>query len=105
MRIISFRTPKPKSFKYNPRYYDEKKEELEKRKAAMGLDSRITHDEGLRLRMDKRWRAGSNNVEEKSILARIITYLIYTIFIGGSIYIIMFTDIVEQILRAFGVTK
>ncbi len=71
----------------------------------MGLDSRITHDEGLRLRMDKRWRAGSNNVEEKSILARIITYLIYTIFIGGSIYIIMFTDIVEQILRAFGVTK
>ena len=105
MRIISFRTPKPKSFKYKPRYYDQQKEELEKRKAALGLDNKLTHDEGLRLRMDKRWRAGSSSDEEKSILARIVTYLIYAIFIGGSIYIIMFTDIVEQMLRAFGVTS
>lgn len=104
MRIISFRTPKPKSFKYTPRYYDQKREELEKRKAAMGLDNELTHNEGLRLRMDKRWRAG-NADEEKSILSRVVTYLIYAIFIGGSIYVIMFTDIVEQILRAFGVTN
>lgn len=104
MRIISFRTPKPKSFKYTPRYYDQKREELEKRKAAMGLDNELTYNEGLRLRMDKRWRAG-NADEEKSTLSKIVTYLIYAIFIGGSIYIIMFTDIVEQILRAFGVTN
>lgn len=104
MRVISFRTPKPKSFKYKPRYYDKQKEELEKRKAAMGIDNELTHNEGLRLRMDKRWRSG-NVDEEKSILSRIVTYLIYAIFIGGSIYFIMFTDIVEQILRAFGVTK
>ncbi len=104
MRIISFRTPKPKSFKYKPRYYDQQKEEMEKRKAAMGIDNELTHDESLRLRMDKRWRAGSAD-EEKSILRKIVTYLIYGIFIGGSIYIIMFTDIVEQILRAFGVTS
>lgn len=104
MRIISFRTPKPKSFNYNPRYYDQKKEELEKRKAAMGLDSKLTHGEGLRLRMEKRWRAGSSD-DERSILTRVITYLVYSIFIGGSIYIIMFTDIVEQMLRAFGVTN
>ena len=105
MRIISFRTPKAKSFNYTPRYYDQEKEELEKRKAAMGLDNKLTHDEGLRLRINKRWRAGSSGVEQKSILARIITYLIYAVFIGGSIYIIMFTDIVEQMLRAFGVTN
>lgn len=104
MRIIFFRTPKPKSFKYTPRYYDKKKEELEKRKAALGLDNELTYNEGLRLRIDRRWRSG-NVDEEKSILSRVVTYLIYAIFIGGSIYFIMFTDIVEQILRAFGVTK
>lgn len=104
MRIISFRTPKPKSFKYTPRYYDQQKEEMEKRKAAMGLDNELTYNEGLRLRMDKRWRKG--NVDEgRSTLSKVITYLIYTVFIGGSIYVIMFTDIVEQILGAFGVTK
>ncbi len=104
MRIISFRTPKPKSFKYIPRYYDKQKEELEKRKAAMGLDNELTHNEGLRLRMDKRWRTGNADAE-KSTLSKVVTYLIYSIFIVGSIYIIMFTDIVKQILSAFGVTK
>lgn len=29
MKIIAFRTPKPKPFSYKPRYYDAKKEELD----------------------------------------------------------------------------
>ncbi len=103
MRIVSFRTPKPKSFKYTPRYYDAKKEEMEKRKASLGLDSTLSHNEGLKLRMSKRWRHGSAD-NEKTILSRVITYLIYAFFIGASIYIIMFTDIIEKMLRAFGVT-
>ncbi len=103
MRIVSFRTPKPKSFKYTPRYYDPKREELEKRKAALGLDSTLSHNDGLKLRMSKRWKHGSVD-NEKSILSRVVTYLIYAIFIGATIYIIMFTDIIEKMLRSFGVT-
>ncbi|MBC8320660.1 MAG: hypothetical protein H8E34_08050 [Bacteroidetes bacterium] len=104
MRIVSFRTPKPKSFKYSPRYYDPKKEELEKKKAAMGFDNSLSHNEEFRLRMSKRWTRG-NIVDEKPILSRIVTYLIYATFIGGSIYFILFTDIIEKMLSAFGVTN
>ena len=104
MRIVSFRTPKPKSFKYTPRYYDPKKEELEKRRAALGLDNTLSHNEGLKLQMSKRWNRGVAD-EEKPILSRIITYLIYAIFIGGSIYFILFTNIIEKMLSTFGVTR
>ena len=33
MAIFNFRMPKPKQFEYRPRYYDERKERLEKIKA------------------------------------------------------------------------
>lgn len=103
MRIISFKTPKPKSFKYTPRYYDPKKEEMERRKAELGLDSNLTHNEELKLRMSRRWGRSSIK-EEKSILSRVVTYLIYATFIGGTIYFILFTDIIEKMLTSFGVT-
>ncbi len=104
MRLISFKTPKPKSFNYTPRYYDPKKEELEKKKAAMGIESELSHNEELRLRMSSRW--GKKSVEDdKSLLSKIVTYLVYATFIGGSIYFILFTDIIEKMLQAFGVTN
>jgi len=104
MRIVSIKTPKPKSFSYKPRYYDQQKEELEQKKAMMGLQSRITHNESLKLQMMKRWRTDNLN-EEKSLLSKIITYVTYALFIGGTIYFIMFTDIIEKLLSAFGVMK
>lgn len=103
MRIVSFRTPKPKSFKYSPRYYDPKREEVEKKKAELGLENELSHNEELKLRMSRRWKGG--NIDEgRSVLSRVVTYLIYAIFIGGSIYVIMFTNIIEKMLTAFGVT-
>ena len=104
MRIVSFRTPKPKSFKYSPRYYDAKKEELERRKAAMGLDTSLSHNEELRLRMSKRWSTSKID-EGRSTLSKVVKYLIYATFIGGSVYFIMFTNIIEKMLQAFGVTN
>lgn len=105
MKIVSFKTPKPKSFKYTPRYYDPKKEELEKRKASLGLDNTLTHNEELRLRMSRRWSSGSKSDEGRSTISRVVTYLIYMTFIGGSIYFILFTDIIDTMLRAFGVIR
>ena len=40
-----FHAPKPRTFNYTPRYYDPAKEALEKKKAAMGLDSKLTEEE------------------------------------------------------------
>ncbi len=104
MRIISIKTPKAKPFNYKPRYYDKQKDELEQKKATLGLQSRITHNESLKLQMIKRWRTDDLS-EEKSVMAKVITYLAYTLFIGGTVYFIMFTDIIEKLLSAFGVTE
>ena len=102
MRIVSFKTPKPKSFTYRPRYYDPEKEAIEKRKAAMGLDSSISQSDKLRLQMQRRWhKTEDTTVSSKS---KVVSYTIYGIFIVGSIYVIMFTDMVEKFLKAFGVT-
>jgi len=102
MKIVSIKTPKPKSFNYKPRYYDEQKDELEKKKAVLGLQSKLTHNERLKLQMMSRWHKNELD-DEKSTLSKVITYLSYAIFIGGTVYFIMFTDVIEKLLRAFGV--
>ncbi len=104
MRIVSFKTPKPKSFKYQPRYYDEKKFELEKKKAALGYNSSVTHNENLRLQMGKRWHY-ENVDNKKSTLSKVVTYLIYAVFIGGTVYFVMFTDIIDKLLSTFSIIK
>lgn len=104
MAITFFKTPKPRQFKYNPRYYDQKKDELEKKKAMMGIESELSRNDELRLRMANRW--GKRDIDDKkSVLSKTITYMVYAAFIGLSIYIIMFTDIIENMLKAFGVTN
>ncbi len=104
MALTFFKTPRPKSFSFKPRYYDQKKDELEKRKAILGVETELKHNEELRLRMSSRWERGGIN-EGRSTLSKTITYLVYGSFIGLSIYFILFTDIIENMLKAFGVTN
>ena len=101
MGFFVFRTPKPKEFKYSPRYFDPKKEELERRKAELGLKNELSHNEELRLKISHRWRKSSD--DDRSTMSKTITYLIYGSFIVLSIYFILFTDVIENVLRSFGV--
>lgn len=103
MKLVSFRTPKPKAFNYKPRYFDDKRDELERRKAKFGLESRLSRDEELRLQMSRRWGKGLEK-EGKTLIAKVVAYLVYATFIFGTIYLIMFTNIIEDMLKAFGVT-
>jgi len=101
MRFVVFKTPKPKKFNFPARYYDPKKEEWEQKKAELGYDSALSRDERIRLQMSKRWEKNSDF--GKSTGGRFISYLIYAIVIGGSIYLIVFTNLVENFLTLFGV--
>lgn len=103
MRIVSFKTPKPKSFSYQPRYFDPEKEALEKRRAALGLDNNLTHSEKLRSQMQRRWRKQDDKANSGSG-SKMLSYTLYGVIIVGSIYFILFTDIIEKFLKAFGVT-
>lgn len=99
MRFTLFKTPQPKKFNYHPRFYDPKKEEWERRKAELGLNSSLTKEERLRLQMS-RWRRTQSDGGNKT--ARILTYFFYGVFIVGSIYVILFTNLIENFLALFG---
>lgn len=104
MRLVMFKTPNPKRFTYKPRYYDEKKEKLEQRKAELGLDSSLTDQEGLRLRIRRKWRH-ENADTGRSRLSKAIYYGFYAFIIIGGVYAIFFTDLVDKIIVLFGVGK
>jgi hypothetical protein len=102
MRFVLFKTPKPRQFRYKPRYYDEEKERLEKRKAELGLNSELSEREALRIRMRSKWRKGSKH-QGSSNLSRLIYFGFYAFVVIGGVYLIFFTDFVEKLITLFGV--
>ncbi len=101
MRFTMFKTVKPKQFKYVPRFYNPDKEALEKRKAALGLDSSLNEEEALRSRIHARWKR--NQKDSFSDPYKKLSLVIYVGIILTGLYFILFTDIIETFLRAFGV--
>ncbi len=102
MKLFMFRTASPRRFVYKPRYYNPDKDALEKRKAELGLDANLSDEEKLRLRMSSRWR---KNEPAMGLPAMRYTFIIYAIFILGGVYVIFFTDLIDNLIRAFGVGK
>jgi len=102
MRIVMFNTPKPKRFSYKPRYYDEEKERLEQRKAELGLDSKFSHNESIRLQMKKRWGKSDKDIRQNR-LSKIIYYGFFAFVLIGGVYAIFFTNLVDKIVALFGV--
>ena len=86
MALTFFKTPKNKQYNYKPVFYDQKKEEREKRmKAAIESDS-ADYEEALRDRMRLRWKRSAGSREKRSsqqrlvIILVIISLLTYLIF-------------------------
>ncbi len=100
MRLVFFKTPKAKKFGYQPRYYDAKKEEWERRKAELGYKTELSKKEQLRLQMSSRWEKGTDPDNKRVI--HLLTYFVYAVFILGSIYVILFTGLIENFLKLFG---
>ena len=103
MRLVFFKTPKSKKFSYNPRYYNPEKEEWERRKAELGFKSELSKEELLRLKMSGRWQKDAASGSKRA--TRLLTYFVYTVFILGSIYVILFTNLVENFLALFGLVS
>ncbi len=103
MGIFMFHRPEMPKFNYIPRYYNPEKEELEKRKAALGLDSNLTDSEKLRVQMRQKWgRIGEDGKAKKPKSA--VGTLRYAIIFGAAavmIYFIFFTPFVENFITMF----
>ena len=66
MKFSFFHTPKPRTFNYIPRYYNPEQEALEKKKAAMGLDSKLSEREKRRMRIRNAYGYDPEDYKEKS---------------------------------------
>ena len=102
MGVFMFHRPEMPKFNYTPRYYNPEKEELEKRKAALGLDSKLSDNEKLRVQMRQRWgRVGDDGREKRKSTAGTLRYVVIFGIAAFLIYFIFFTPLVENFITMF----
>lgn len=81
MQIVFFRTPRPRQFHYEPRYWDKEKE----RKAASSEETTDPHSV-VRREIARHWRKAD---KRNRLKARSINLIIYVIIVLMLIYFIL----------------
>ncbi len=102
MGLNFFHTPKPRTFNYTPRYYNPEKEALEKKKAAMGLDSKLSEEEKRRMRIRRGFGYAPEEMEEKRQLGfKGIRRIVLIGSLALMVYIIFGTPVIENFIEMF----
>ncbi|MBN3036075.1 MAG: hypothetical protein JW861_10860 [Bacteroidales bacterium] len=89
MNLSFFRLPKPRQFRYPPRYFDEEKERLEQRKRELGLLAGGDREEPFSARLSHEWRR-QRRKEDDRLKARRNSLLIYLFILAILVYFIFF---------------
>lgn len=102
MKFSFFHTPKPRTFNYIPRYYNPEQEALEKKKAAMGLDSKLSEREKRRMRIRNAYGYDPEDYKEKSKIGfKTIRYVLFFGLMFFFVYVIFETPFVEKFFEMF----
>ncbi len=88
----------PKKFNYIPRYYDPEQQAWEEKKAAAGLDSKLTHEEQLRIKMRQKWGASRNEASKEEQRSKLIRRIVLGVFILFVFYFIFCTPVLNNIV-------
>ncbi|MFA8298824.1 MAG: hypothetical protein ACEPOV_01550 [Hyphomicrobiales bacterium] len=99
MKLTFFKTRQPKRFNYKPRHWDKEKEDLEKRKASLGINSELSRKEHLKAQIEKKWKRGSKKPEKNTFSIRRLIYLVVLFLV---VYLIFFTNFVYNLIALFG---
>lgn len=89
MKVVFFRVPKPKQFKYPSRYYDEEKERKELRKRELGLagdGSKID----FRSQVGDSWKRLRKSDSKRQKKAQ-MSVVVYLLIVAMLIYLIFFS--------------
>ena len=89
----------PKKFNYKPRYFDPEMQEWEEKKAAAGLDSKLTHEEQLRIKMRKSWSAAKEAESKEEQRAKLIRRIVLGVFVVFLFYFIFCTPLMTNVIR------
>ena len=87
MKIVFFRTPRPKQFHYPPRYYDEEKERREQRRRELGLSGEKAD---FKSQISANWSRYKRHERDRKKKAE-ISVMIYLLIVAMLIYLIFFT--------------
>lgn len=90
---------KPKKFNYMPRYFDPDQQAWEEKKAAAGLDSKLTHEEQLRIKMRRSWSAPTNEESKEEQQAKLIRRIVLGVFVAFLFYFIFCTPLMTNVVR------
>ena len=102
MGFYFFHTPKPRQFNYIPRYFDPAKEALEKKKAEMGLDSKLSEAEKRRMRIRRGFGYSPEEMQEKKKLSfNSMRNIVLFGLIGFITYVIFGTPLIENFIEMF----
>ncbi len=102
MKFSFFHTPKPRTFNYIPRYYNPEQEALEKKKAAMGLDSKLSEREKRRMRIRNAYGYDPDEYKEKSKIGfKTVRYVLFFGLMFFFVYVIFETPFVEKFFEMF----
>ena len=88
----------PKKFNYIPRYFDPEQQAWEEKKAAAGLDSKLTHEEQLRIQMRQKWGAKKNEESKEEQRAKLIRRIVLGVFILFVFYFSFCTPVLNNIV-------
>lgn len=102
MKFSFFHTPKPRTFNYIPRYYNPEQEALEKKKAAMGLDSKLSEREKRRMRIRNAYGYDPDDYKEKSKIGfKTVRFVLFFGLMAFFVYVIFETPFVERFFEMF----
>lgn len=92
MGFSFFNAPKPRRFNYQPRFFDPEMEEWKRKKAEKGLDTDLTEEEKMRIRLRRGWNRTEDDSKKRGysgfrwiIILFLIVLMVYLIFGTGVI--------------------
>lgn len=88
----------PKKFNYIPRYYDPDKEAWEQKKAELGYDAKLSHQEQFRAQMRRSWSAPKNEESKEERRTKAIRRLVLGVFVLFLFYFIFCTPMMVNLI-------
>ncbi len=90
---------KPKKYNYIPRYYDPEKEAWEQKKAELGYDAKLSHEEQFRAQMHRSWSVKKDEESKEEQRAKLIRRIVLGVFVVLVFYLVFGTPLMENIIR------
>ena len=88
----------PKKFNYIPRYYDPDKEAWEQKKAELGYDAKLSHQEQFRAQMRRSWSAPKNEESKEERRTKAIRRIGLGVFVLFLFYFIFCTPMMVNLI-------